>query len=244
MKFKIEQYQQVTSTNLMLKKMAGERKLKEGTVILADFQTAGKGRGNNIWNSEPGANLLFSLFIRPDLKVENHFALNEFVSLSICDTLAQYKVESWIKWPNDIYVNERKLAGLLIENVIAGDTITESVIGVGFNLNQTIFPKEVPNPVSLSALLGYPVSRDDFLNCLLSHLGSRYDQLKHLGFQGLYSDYVTRVYKRDEQVDFITADGKAGEGILENINTDGTLMIRMKDHNLRIFLFDEIRLKC
>ena len=122
----------------------------EGTVVLAKEQTSGRGQVNNTWESSYGDNLLMSIVLYPEfLHAGNQFLLSKFVSLAIVDFLSYYLENVTIKWPNDIYVGNKKIAGVLIENSLRGAFISSSVVGIGLNVNQTEFSSSIPNPTSL-----------------------------------------------------------------------------------------------
>lgn len=130
-----------------------------GTVVNARCQTAGRGQRGNHWESEPGKNLTFSVVLRPhDFPAPRQFELSMAVSVAVCRVLrhALPGEDVRIKWPNDIYVGDRKMVGMLIENVIGeGALITRSIAGIGVNVNQTVFRSDAPNPVSMAQLSGH-----------------------------------------------------------------------------------------
>jgi len=138
----------VASTNSYLKELAHSRTLDEGTVIVTRNQTAGKGQQGNAWESEAGKNITCSILLYPSfLPVQHFFLLSEVISLGVKETLDAYTDGITIKWPNDIYYCERKIAGILIENEITGSNISMSVAGIGVNVNQEQFLSDAPNPV-------------------------------------------------------------------------------------------------
>lgn len=146
MDFKFIHIDETDSTNLWLKAHATE----ENTVVVADFQTAGRGCGSNTWESERGQNLLFSVLIHPrDIQANRQFHISMAISLAICEALGQHIGDVSIKWPNDIYWKNGKICGILIEHTLKGSAITNSIIGVGLNVNQRHFLSDAPNPVSL-----------------------------------------------------------------------------------------------
>ncbi|WP_301748249.1 biotin--[acetyl-CoA-carboxylase] ligase [uncultured Duncaniella sp.] len=127
-----------------------------GTAVMARVQTAGRGQRGNSWEAEPGMNITLSLLLRPEgLEPARQFIISQAVSLAIVEMLDNFIGADAvsIKWPNDIYVNDSKIAGILIENVISGSAISRSIVGVGLNVNQTEFLSDAPNPVSLKQLL-------------------------------------------------------------------------------------------
>ena len=120
------------------------------SVVSALSQTAGRGQRGNTWTSNAGENLMFSIVLKsPALMAEDHFALNEIAALSVADFLSTYGIKAEIKWPNDIYVGEKKICGILIENSFRGKTISSSIIGIGLNINQRNFNVNLPNPTSM-----------------------------------------------------------------------------------------------
>ena len=181
----------------------------EGTMVVAtDYQTAGKGCGSNAWESERGKNLTFSMLIHPDgIAAREQFRITEVVSVALCRTLQPYiynKVE--IKWPNDIYVGDRKLCGILIENRLQGNVIVDCIIGIGLNVNQRVFLSDAPNPVSMYQLTGQETDREALLADFLQTFdqewqnktnGSEYRELLYRkGKDGLYEDKTGRFVAR------------------------------------------------
>ena len=143
--------QEVDSTNSYATAHSAE--LPGWTVITADCQTAGRGQRGNVWESEEGANLTFSMIIKPEnFAARLQFSLSEGIALAIVDTLRLHGIYALVKWPNDIYVGDRKICGILIEHIVTGMTITSSVAGVGLNVNQKEFRSDAPNPVSMTQI--------------------------------------------------------------------------------------------
>ena len=147
----------VDSTNEECRRRISE--IDNLSVVAALSQTSGKGQKGNVWLSEPGKNLTFSVVLKfpaTDIKSElepmlayDQFVLSEITSLSIVDLLAEHGIEAKIKWPNDIYVGDRKICGMLIENSLRGEWIQHSIIGIGLNVNQRNFDVSLPNPTSM-----------------------------------------------------------------------------------------------
>ncbi len=140
--------QSVDSTNEEAKRHISD--IDNLSVLSAWEQTAGRGQRGNTWTSNAGENLMFSIVLKsPVLTAEDHFALNEIASLSVADFLSTYGIKAEIKWPNDIYVDEKKICGVLIENSFRGKSISSSIIGIGLNINQRNFNVNLPNPTSM-----------------------------------------------------------------------------------------------
>jgi len=219
---------QVDSTNNFLKNsLSNSKPFPEGTVIMAEGQYAGRGQQQNRWHSEDGKNLTFSILLNPTfLPLSQQFDLTRSVSLGIINALSPLLGDQLkIKWPNDIYYADGKLGGILIENIVQGGKIKNSVIGIGLNINQEKFPLEVPNAVSLKQIL----LRDYELKLLLSdickNIETVYLKLKAGHFDLIRKDYLARLYWLNEQKMF-KAGGQTFEGVIENVREDGVLILR------------------
>lgn len=179
MDFQIIHIDETDSTNHWLASQVGSpfvgdvptKGLPTCKVVVADYQTGGKGCGTNSWESERGKNLIFSILIHPkEISANQQFHITEIVSVAMCKTLRHVLGPSYrvtIKWPNDIYVGDRKICGILIENHLQGHTINDSIIGIGLNVNQQKFKSDAPNPVSLYQLTGQETDRNMLLKIFL-----------------------------------------------------------------------------
>ena len=128
---------ETNSTNNYLQSLCSKQKVEELTVVVADFQTSGRGQRGNSWESDSGKNLLFSIVIFPEfLEARRQFLISQIISLAIKEELDTYTTDISIKWPNDIYWHDKKIAGILIENVLSGSTFSRAIIGMGLNINQ------------------------------------------------------------------------------------------------------------
>jgi len=187
---------EVNSTNLFASQLIKENNVIEGTVIIAESQTSGKGQAESKWESESGKNLTFSIILIPVfLPLASQFLLSKVVSLAIIDFLNKLSINNLtIKWPNDIYVGKQKIAGILIENMILGREYTTAIIGIGININQTQFSSNVPNPISLKLLSNKDFNIEECLNALLIEVEKRYNQLKFLKYQLIDNDYLKALY--------------------------------------------------
>lgn len=178
--FQVRTYDSLPSTNQYCE-LLDLTQTEEFTVICARQQTAGIGQRGNHWASEPGKNLTFSLILKPTfLPPASQYQLTKAVSLGITDhlrTLVPTSADLKIKWPNDIYVNGRKICGILISNKISGVRLAASIIGIGLNANQSQFPEWVPNPIALCQLTQQYVDLDTLLHNLLQAIALRYAQL-------------------------------------------------------------------
>ena len=209
MEYQIIHIDETDSTNRWLKDYSLQQKEPFPCfIVVAEYQTAGKGCGKNSWESERGKNLTFSMLVHPSerplrIQAKEQFRITEVVSVALCKTLQSYiynKVE--IKWPNDIYVGDKKLCGILIENRLQGAEIKDCIIGIGLNVNQREFHSDAPNPVSLYQLTGKELDRDELLKAFLENFeqewqnktnGSEYRELLYRkGKDGLYEDKTGR----------------------------------------------------
>ena len=208
----------------------------EGTmVVMTDYQTAGKGCGSNSWESERGQNLTFSMLIHPDgITAREQFHITEVVSVALCRTLQSYiynKVE--IKWPNDIYVGDRKICGILIENRLQGNVIVDSIIGIGLNVNQRVFLSDAPNPVSMYQLTGQKTDRE----ALLADFLQTFDEV--MASETAAQDYRQRLYRSSGSYTFEDAGGRF-EGTITGVEADGHLLIRDETGRVRRYAFKEV----
>ena len=175
----------VESTNDEARKAVGE--LDNLSVIAARCQTAGRGQGDHTWHSRPGENLTFSVVLKfggdglAPLAARDMLLITETVTLALRRYLLRKRVSARIKWPNDIYVGDRKICGILIENILHGPEVSASIVGIGLNLNQTEFPSDLPNPVSLSLLTGKSYEPEKELVRFMRRLTSCVDKTNTAG---------------------------------------------------------------
>ena len=222
---------EVDSTNTYLKNLLSNSKpLIEGTVIMADYQTAGRGQKDNIWESEKGANLTFSVLLRPSfLNINQQFQLNKAISLGVSDVLKEILGElSKIKWPNDIYFKDKKIGGILIENTIKGSFLKESIVGIGLNVNQKEFGLNVNRATSLSKILHQDYDLNKLLSQLCSSIESRYLQLKAGKNQLLDKNYLDRLFRLNESHQY-EIDNKNFKGIIVGVTSTGRLILQLSD---------------
>lgn len=230
MDFRIIHIEETDSTNRWLKAHG------EGTmVVVADYQTAGKGCGTNSWESERGKNLTFSMLIHPtDIPASQQFRITEVVSVALCEVLEQYIGDVSIKWPNDIYMGDKKICGVLIENRLQGNVIVDSIIGIGLNVNQTEFVSDAPNPVSLRQLLGREIDREALLHDFLETLETVSSS------ETTYSAYRNKLFRLGKQAVFSDETGRF-EGTIQDVETDGRLLIKDLSGQARRYAFKEVQ---
>ncbi len=229
------------STNIYLKDLLNNSPLSEGTVVVADAQTAGRGQTGTHWESEPCKNLTFSLLLRPAfLPVADYFLLSKVVALGISDCLEKYLSGITIKWPNDIYWQDKKLVGILIENEITGSTIGQSVIGIGINVNQEIFRSDAPNPVSMKHILGEEIDLDILLAEMVDSILARYEALKEGNHKKIEQDYFSRLYRRQGYHWFEDKNGRFEAGI-ETVDNAGYIHLLTDTGERKKYAFKEVK---
>ncbi|MCQ2170427.1 MAG: biotin--[acetyl-CoA-carboxylase] ligase [Bacteroidales bacterium] len=169
------------------------------TIIAAERQSAGRGQGDHTWHSEPGRNLTFSVLLRHRcLKASDALAVTSIMALGIRDYLHTKGIEPWIKWPNDIWVSEKKICGILVENSMRAGKIDFSIVGVGLDLNQTEWPSDLPNPVSLKELTGTEYDAREELRQLCDALAARSAQTATPeGVAGIIAEFNRVVVRLD-----------------------------------------------
>lgn len=213
---------------------------EEGTVVIADNQTGGRGQRGTTWHSEPGQNLMFSLILRPrTVAIDQQFLISQVIALAIYDMLRVYTDQVKIKWPNDIYVSGKKLSGTLIENSIQGGHISHSIAGIGININQVVFESERSS--SLAKIIGRQVSLKEEFDRIISFLDSRYQQLlqsnKH---NQIREEYLSHLYGFQSPVLF-RYNNKNVSGIVQGVAESGQILVHLNGENeVRSFGLKEI----
>ena len=222
--FGVMEYEEVASTNSLAEKLPLSE-LKDKQVILTWRQTQGRGQATNRWESAPGKNISMTVIFRPEcLEAGKQFA--EGVT---------------VKWPNDVYVGERKISGILIEHRVAGAHIQSSLCGIGVNINQEQFLSDAPNPVSLFQLLGRELPLQEVLEELLECIGKRYEQIHR--YAELENDFLRHMYRSTGIYDFEDERGifRASVG---GIDEYGQLILKDTDGRERVYAFKEVRYVC
>jgi birA, biotin-[acetyl-CoA-carboxylase] ligase region len=226
--------EETDSTNRWLQNQANHP--RDSVVVWTDYQTAGRGCGTNTWESEHGKNLLFSMLIHPTaIPASRQFLISMAISVSIAKVISRYVNNVTIKWPNDIYVGDRKICGILIENRLQGNSIKDSIIGVGLNVNQLRFVSDAPNPVSLANLTGRLFDTEALLHELLETFDAEWEDL-----EGVRSRYIPLLYRR---TGFHRYRDALGEFFAElvTVEDDGHLLLRQIDGSGHRYAFKEVQ---
>ena len=196
---KILHFDELNSTNVYLYDKISEKHDISDTVVVAAYQTAGRGMDKNRWESEKGKNLLFSIALNVNyLEAENQFKISQAVSVAIVETLSQFidTQKLYIKWPNDIYFDDKKLAGMLIQNTIEGRLMGTSIIGIGLNVNQMEFSSDIPNPISLKIISVLEYDLDNLLNLLINSIKTKVESLRFSSNQiEINEKYIAKSYR-------------------------------------------------
>ncbi|MEL7586014.1 MAG: biotin--[acetyl-CoA-carboxylase] ligase [Prolixibacteraceae bacterium] len=228
------------STNNYAISEVAVNEVQDGAVFLTCRQTAGRGQRDNRWESEDGKNLTFSIFLRPSfLEAHRQFMLSKMVCLGLVSFLSRHTENVKIKWPNDIYVGARKVCGILIENAIMGNTISQSVIGIGLNINQTSFLSPAPNPVSLKMITGMEYDLEVSLRELLSAIDLWYVRLREGRYRELDDAFYENLYRLNEWHRF-RDEAHEYTGMITGVNAIGQLCIREKDGAQHEYHFKEV----
>ena len=236
-------FESIDSTNTFAAQELQRERLVEGTVIRASHQSKGRGYAGNEWESEAEENLLISVILYPNfLLPKNQFFLNQIAALAIVDTLEPLieKSEVKIKWPNDVFIGDKKVAGILIENSVQGNSIQHSIVGMGINVNQEKFDSSLKHATSIFLESGVKNNIDEVMTNLFSHLEKRYLQLKLQRLEIIEKDYMKKLYRVDEMASF-AASGKKFTGKIVGLTADGKLLIE-KDGVHEVFGFKEVEM--
>ena len=230
MNWKIIHIDETDSTNLWVK----SHKRDHAFCVVADYQTAGRGCGSNTWESERGKNLLFSLLIHPqNMPAMRQFHVSMAMSLAICEAVGQHIGDLSIKWPNDIYWRDGKIAGILIEHTLQGSMIKDSIIGVGLNVNQRVFHSDAPNPVSIWQICERDTDREQLLKDILAAFDL------YMAADDIRDQYLGMLYRRKGFHPYVD---KAGAFMAEivTVEDDGHLVLSDEDGQVRRYAFKEV----
>lgn len=219
--------EEVDSTNSYVAAHAEE--LADKTMVMAATQSAGRGQRGNSWESEPGKNLTFTFLWRPEgFQPRHQFAISEAAALAITDYLKSEGIEAKVKWPNDIYVDDRKISGILIEHSITPSEIEHSRIGIGLNVNQTLFVSDAPNPVSAANIDGKTRDISRVAAQVGTCLEKRLDQISTAeGREAIHSEFIECLWRGDGKPHpFRKAyTGDEFMGIIKDVDPSGPIVI-------------------
>ncbi len=228
------------STNLKLAQLLRSTAIKEGFVLRAGFQHAGKGQAGNVWHGSPERNLLFSVLLQPTfLHPAEQFNLNMAISLALHDFVDSFfpgKVH--IKWSNDLLLDSKKVCGLLIENTLVGDNFKQSIVGIGLNVNQDSFPPQLQHATSFMLQADQFFLLEELFTLLLQKIENRYQALKEGWTNKQKEEYLSRLFRKDEEALYII-DGKETAATIRTVDESGQLGLEV-DGQLRFFAKKEL----
>ena len=228
------------STNSCAAQLLQSENIEEGTIVYTYDQKAGRGLGQNTWESEKGKNLTFSIILLPSfLPIQHHYMLSKVISLGLFEYASSKLADIKIKWPNDIYYKDKKLAGILIENSIKGSTINYSVAGIGVNLNQEQFFSNAPNPVSLKQITGKNYSIEDELVSVRHHIKKYYQKLQSRFMSEINRKYIESLYRFNKFYNF-RWNNRIFYAKITGVNEYGHLQILTSANETKEFEFKEI----
>ena len=227
------------STNNLLKEMSMRESLPEGFMVYTDFQSAGKGQPGNVWESEKGKNLLFSIMLNPhSIPIKKQFILSQITCLAIKNVLDKYTEDISIKWSNDIYWKDQKICGILIENSLCGAKIDRCIIGVGLNINQETFTSSAPNPVSLCQIVGKQFDKKGILFDIYYQLIYLY---KNLDSEKVQRKYHESLYRKEGFHSYIDSQTKESfVARIDGVEADGKLILITDKNERKEYYFKEV----
>lgn len=230
------------STNSYLRELSIEKDFEKWAVVTADYQFAGRGQKGAEWHSEKGKNLICSILVKfNNLSAGDQFMINCAVSTGIQHYLERYGLPKLtVKWPNDIMSVSRKLGGILIENNVVGGMITQSIIGIGINVNQEKFPKNLPMAVSVKQLTGIDTARDIFLQDLISAIQNKFEMVFEKRYDELTRLYESRLFRKGKAFMYQNTSGEKFLGIIKGVSNKGELLVEREDESIERFNFKEI----
>lgn len=231
----------VDSTNNYALELVKTGKIADGTLVWAHEQTAGRGQRGNEWQSGPQLNITLSIVLHPELIADKQFYLTKVISLGVAEFVSDMISDGSlvkIKWPNDIYAGDKKIAGILIENILRGDQVGTSVIGIGLNVNQTEFGN-VLKATSFKLITGKKFDIKNCIDHLCEHIEPRYLQLKTNKQELLDTDYHKHLYRLDKLCDY-EKNGQPFKAILTGVAEQGKLILKMENGEILSCDFKEV----
>jgi BirA family transcriptional regulator, biotin operon repressor / biotin---[acetyl-CoA-carboxylase] ligase len=236
--------QSVDSTNNYARSLIGQNSGANGTAVFAHEQLKGKGQRGKQWTSQKDENLILSIIIEPKIvEIKQPFQLTASIALAVQQFFSEHTGEAtFIKWPNDLYWNDKKAGGILVENIISsGDDGTPNwkwaIAGIGININQTEFPPDLPNPVSLKQITGKNNDPIELSKELCNHISDQLELLRLKQFDKIHDEYNKRLYKKEEMIR-LKKSNRIFEARLKGVSSSGKLIV---EHGIREeFSFEEV----
>ena len=231
------------STNSYLKRLYSTESIADYTAISTNSQTNGRGQMGTVWESETSKNLTFSVFKGVvDFELEEPFYISMVISLALIKTLSNLSIPKIsIKWPNDILSADKKICGVLIENVMKQGKIHGTIIGVGLNVNQTLFDN-LPKASSLKLISGQHYDLDELIIMIIKNLKDYFLLLKDRNYEELKAAYELHLFRKNKPSTFMDAEGVMFSGIIKGVSEVGMLKVLLEDNVLKAYDLKQIRL--
>ena len=231
----------IDSTNNYLKKIILNEGINDYTVVTAKFQTQGKGQLGTEWESEHSKNLICSVYKKEiNIKVQDQFVISALVSLALIKTLRKVNLSNMhIKWPNDIMSDNKKICGILIENIVKENYIKDTVIGIGLNVNQTIF-NNLPNAASIKNLIGTTCSIDEILKDLVKNVKYYFNELDKSSINSIFEKYEDALFRINKPSTFKNSKGEIFSGYIKGVSRLGKLSVMLEDNLVESYDLKEI----
>lgn len=233
----------IDSTNSYLRRLSNEENLEDYTIVTAEYQTHGKGQMGSIWSSESSRNLMFSVFKdTTKFRLEYPFLISMVTSLAVIKTLQSFSISKLsIKWPNDILSEDKKICGILIENVIKQQSLGNTIIGVGLNVNQTEFIN-LPKASSLKLITGNVYDLEEVLYEVIKSLKYYFGVLKRADYEGIKTAYEAYLFRKNKPSTFKDNKGLVFSGYIKSVTLSGNLQVLLEDEIIKEFDLKEVAL--
>ncbi|MBT8289101.1 MAG: biotin--[acetyl-CoA-carboxylase] ligase [Bacteroidia bacterium] len=233
----------IDSTNSYLRELSSKKDLEDFTVVVSETQNKGRGQMGTIWESEEGKNLTCSVLkAHLNLKAEEAFSVSMITSLAIIKVLERFQIPRLsIKWPNDILSEDKKICGILIENFIKNRRVEASIIGIGLNVNQTIF-QNLPQATSLKNITGQLFDISELMIHIISELKLGFKHVSNVQTDHIKLEYESRLFRRDKPSTFKDKKGQFFPGYIKGIDKTGKLLILLEDDVIKAFELKSIQL--
>jgi len=231
----------IDSTNNYLKKMILDKGIIDYTVVTAKFQIQGKGQLGTKWESEHSKNLICSVYKKNiNIKVQDQFVISALISLALIKTLRKINLSNLhVKWPNDIMSDNKKICGILIENIVKENYIKDIVIGIGLNVNQTIF-NNLPNAISIKNLIGTTTNIDEILNDLVKNIKYYFNKLDKSSINTILKKYEDALFRINKPSTFKNTKGEVFSGYIKGVSRLGKLNVMLEDNLVESYDLKEI----
>lgn len=221
--------------------LARDAKYTHLDVVWAEHQTSGRGQRGHSWHSTEGENITFSVVLTPSfLPIVEQFLLSEIVALALVDTMAHYGICCRIKWTNDIYAADNKIAGVLIEHSLSGESIARTIVGIGLNINQREFPDDIPNPTSMALERGMMFNREEVLEHYVATLRDLYAMLERGEKEAIEARYIATMYHLAEEHTYAYASGERFRATIRGVRPTGHLCLEHRDGTIAEYAFKEV----